>query len=91
MIRSYRSKALWLFFEKGDARLLPPRMVKRIETILDRLNQTKRLAAVSLPSLHPLKGKRKGEWAVRVTGNYRITFRFEGESVYDVDLEDYHR
>ena len=40
--------------------------------------------------LHPLKGDRRGQWSVRVSGNWRIVFRFvEGEAV-DVDLIDYH-
>jgi plasmid maintenance system killer protein len=40
--------------------------------------------------LHPLKGSRKGVWAVTVRANWRVTFRFEGGDAYDVDLEDYH-
>lgn len=39
---------------------------------------------------HELKGKRRGAFAVRVTGNWRITFRFVGEDAFDVNLEDYH-
>jgi len=40
--------------------------------------------------LHSLKGERKGQWAVSVTGNWRIVFEFEGENVTNVDLVDYH-
>jgi len=40
--------------------------------------------------LHRLKGKRKGTWAVSVSGNWRITFAFNGADVVDVDYEDYH-
>ncbi len=40
--------------------------------------------------LHPLKGNRKGVWAVTVRANWRVTFRFEDGDAYDVDLEDYH-
>jgi toxin HigB-1 len=47
---------------------------------------------MNLPGLglHPLKGNRKGTYSVTVSGNWRITFRFDGEHVVDVDLEDYH-
>jgi len=31
-----------------------------------------------------------GEWAVSVSGNWRLTFRFEGKDVVDVNYEDYH-
>ena len=40
--------------------------------------------------LHPLKGKRSGFWAINVSGNWRLTFRFESGHVYDLDYEDYH-
>jgi plasmid maintenance system killer protein len=40
--------------------------------------------------LHPLSGDRKGEWAVAVSGNWRLVFEFEGEDVIGVDLVDYH-
>lgn len=40
--------------------------------------------------LHPLKGHRKGQWAMTVSGNWRITFAFDGEDVIVVNLEDYH-
>jgi hypothetical protein len=39
---------------------------------------------------HALKGDRKGEFAVTVTGNWRITFEFIGEDAINVNLEDYH-
>jgi proteic killer suppression protein len=40
--------------------------------------------------LHRLKGDRAGTWSVSVSGNWRVTFTFEGEEAFDVDLEDYH-
>jgi proteic killer suppression protein len=40
--------------------------------------------------LHPLKGFRKGTWAVWVSGNWRITFKFKGADAETVDYEDYH-
>ena len=47
---------------------------------------------VDLPGyrLHPLKGNLKGMWSISISGNWRITFRFEEGDVYDVDLVDYH-
>jgi len=40
--------------------------------------------------LHALKGKLKGHHAVSVSGNWRVTFRFEGPDSVDVDYLDYH-
>lgn len=39
---------------------------------------------------HGLSGSRKGEYSVKVSGNWRVTFKFEGEHALDVNLEDYH-
>lgn len=41
-------------------------------------------------NLHELKGDRKGTWSVTVKANWRITFTFNNEDGFDVDLEDYH-
>jgi proteic killer suppression protein len=67
-------------------------MRKRIERRLDVLNAAQNANGVNVPgwNLHPLKGKRAGEWAITVTGNYRMTFRFENGDAFDLDLEDYH-
>ena len=40
--------------------------------------------------LHPLKSGRVGQWSVRVSGNWRVVFRFENVEAVDVDLIDYH-
>ena len=40
--------------------------------------------------LHPLKGELKGFYAVDVSGNWRVVFRFNAGDAYDVDLVDYH-
>ena len=47
---------------------------------------------MNLPGLrlHPLKGDRAGYWAVKVSANWRVVFRFDGRDVRDVDLTDYH-
>ncbi len=64
----------------------------RVRAILARLNAARGPEDMNLPglALHPLRGALKGHWAVAVSGNWRITFRFEGEDAYDVDLTDYH-
>ena len=47
---------------------------------------------MNLPGLrlHPLKGQLKGAWAVDVSGNWRVVFRFAGHDAVDVDYVDYH-
>lgn len=56
-------------------------------------------AAVSLKDLSPLKsvrlhrltGDRKGQWAMTVSGPWRICFRFRDGDAYDVTVVDYHK
>lgn len=92
MIRTFRHWGLEAFFTKDDPRKLPADRVKRIERQLDRLDAAKIPQDMNLPGwdFHGLKGNRKGTYAVSVSGNLRLTFRFESSHAVDVDLEDYH-
>jgi toxin HigB-1 len=47
---------------------------------------------MNLPGLrlHRLQGERRGQWAVSVSGNWRVVFEFDGPDTTDVDLVDYH-
>ena len=60
--------------------------------LLDVLNIAVNPSNLDLPGarLHPLTGNRRGTWSVRVSGNWRLTFRFEDGEAVDIDLEDYH-
>ena len=90
MILGFRHKGLHRFFSKGDYRGIPAQHAARIERLLDRLDAAAKPDDMDLPGyrFHPLKGDRKGTYAV--SGNWRLTFRFVGEDANDIDLEDYH-
>lgn len=92
MIRSFRHRGLERFFTKGMAKGIPADKAARIERLLDRLDAARQPQDMNLPGYgwHPLKGDRKGTYAVSVSGNWRITFKFDGEHATYVDLEDYH-
>ncbi len=92
MIRSFRHKALRRIYEKGQSRGLPPPMLPKLRIILADLDQAQGLGDMNRPGykLHPLKGELKGLHAVWVTGNFRVTFRFESDEPWDVDFRDYH-
>ena len=92
MIASFRHKGLQRFFEKDDGSKLPPDFVARINLILSVLHAAQDVAGMDLPTfrLHPLKGERKGFYAVTVRANWRIIFRFVGDDAHDVDFVDYH-
>lgn len=92
MILNFRHKGLERFFSKSDYRGIPAQHAARLERLLDRLDAALKPDDMSLPGyrFHPLKGERKGTYAVSVSGNWRLTFRFAGEDAADIDLEDYH-
>jgi proteic killer suppression protein len=93
-IRSFRHKGLKRLYETGSRRGIRADVVVKVEDILHAVEQARHIEQVGLfPGwkLHPLKGARRGEWSIWVTGNYRLTFRVVAEEVIDVDLEDYHR
>jgi toxin HigB-1 len=92
MIRSFRHKGLKLLFEDGSRRGVRAGHADRIERILARLDQASEPRHMDLPGfrLHPLKGEWAGFWAVSVSGNWRVVFRFEGGHARDVGLTDYH-
>ena len=92
MIKSFRHKGLKRLFETGERRGVAPELADRLRRQLDVLNRARSVRDLNLPGyrLHQLKGNRTGTWSVTVSGNWRVTFTFEGEDAYDVDLEDYH-
>ena len=87
-----RHKGLRALHERDDAGRLTASLVPRLRRILFRLQEASHPRSADAPGfrLHPLKGDRTGEWSVRVSGNWRVVFRFENDEVVDVDLVDYH-
>ena len=91
-IRTFRHKGLQRFFETGNRTGIQAKHAERLRLILGRLNVATEPRDMNLPGLglHPLKGNQRGRWAVRVSGNWRLTFEFAGKDVEKVDYEDYH-
>lgn len=91
-IKYFRHKGLQRFYERGSTVRIRNEHAKRLRLILGRLDASIRPQDMSLPGLglHELKGRQKGTWSVSVSGNWRVTFRFEGPDACDIDYEDYH-
>ncbi|MGH8714889.1 MAG: type II toxin-antitoxin system RelE/ParE family toxin [Casimicrobiaceae bacterium] len=92
VIRSFRHKGLERLFMASAVRGVPTQHRARLERMLDRLDAASGPGDLDVPGwrFHPLRGRRKGVWAIPVSGNLRLTFAFDGEDAIDVDLEDYH-
>ena len=92
MIQKFKHKGLKLLFESGNSSGINPQHLARIRKILALLETTESIEDMNLPGLdlHQLKGNRKGDWAVKVSGNWRITFKLEKSDAFDINYEDYH-
>lgn len=92
MIRRIRHKGLKRFYESGDASGISAQHGAWLRILLTALDAAASPASLNNPAfrLHPLKGERKGQGAVSVSGNWRLVFAFDGEDVTDLDLIDYH-
>lgn len=92
MIKRFKHKGLKLLYDTGNSKGVRPEHVKRLRLIMARLDASVTPQDMKLPGLglHSLKGGYEGFWAVSVSGNWRVIFRFEGHNAVDVDCLDYH-
>jgi proteic killer suppression protein len=92
VIRTFRHSGLEKFFRTGSKKGIQPAHARCLRLQLTALEHATAPGDMGAPGwgLHPLKGKREGFWAVEVSGNWRLTFRFEGRDAVAVDYEDYH-
>lgn len=92
MIKSFKHKGLELFFVTGKKSGILPSHSERLGRQLFRLNESRRWEEMNIPGwkLHVLSGKFANHYSITVSGNWRVTFKFEGEDAILVDYQDYH-
>jgi proteic killer suppression protein len=92
MIASIRHKGLRLYYEKGNGSKLPKEQLPKIRRLLSMLDAVMSDSdIISLGSgVHKLKGEYAGFWALTITGNYRLIFRYDAGDIWDIDYLDYH-
>lgn len=92
MIKSFGHKGLEDYFYDGIKKGITPQHAQKLADILDRFDAAMDIKDMNYPGsgLHQLKGKKKGVWAVKVTGNWRVTFSFKEGNAESVNYEDYH-
>lgn len=80
------------FYETGSTAGIQTVHKLKLRMRLTALDTAISIKDVDLPGfrLHPLKGDKKGLWAIDVSKNWRIVFKFEDGNVHIVDYEDYH-
>lgn len=92
MIKSFSHKGLEVFFRTGSTKGIQAKHADRLSRMLDRLDAAAEVRDMNAPGydLHPLKGTLAGHWSVKVSGNWRMTFRMENGNAYIVNYQDYH-
>jgi proteic killer suppression protein len=90
VIRRFCNRALKRYFEAGDPSGLPLPYIARAGRILRALDAAGRPEQLNLSGFywHMLQGE--AHWTIRVTGNWRITFGWDGADAVAADLEDFH-
>jgi len=92
MIKSFRHRGVEKFFRSGSKAGIQPKHAGKLRLQLFALDNARRPGDMNPPGwkLHPLVGEFKDHWAISVSGNWRLTFKFEGEDAVLVDYQDYH-
>ena len=92
MIKRFKSKGLKKLFESGNITGIQPQHTQRLRKILALLETADKIEDMDLfgLNLHALKGNKKGTYAVKVSGNWRVTFKIIDGDAVDVNYEDYH-
>lgn len=92
MIKTFAHKGLEKFFTTGSKAGIRPDHAGKLRRQLAILNVAREPQEMDYPGwkLHSLSGDMAGHWAVWVSGNWRLTFRFVGEDAEIVDYQDYH-
>jgi len=92
VIRSFRHAGLEKFFKTGSKARIQPTHAGRLQKQLFTLNKAFEPLEMNIPGwyFHSLEGPLASHWSVRVNGNWRMTFSFEGKDTILVDYQDYH-
>jgi proteic killer suppression protein len=92
MIISFKHKGLEKFYSKGTLGGIQAKHKTKLRMQLAALDTAHVIEDLDIPGyrLHPLKGSRKGIWAIDVSGNWRLTFEFKNGNIHILNYEDYH-
>ena len=93
MIKTFADKHSQEVYIKGKSKRMPPDIIKRSIRRLEYIDLATCLEDLKVPPsnrLHPLKGDRKGQYAISINDQWRICFKFVDGDAYDVEITDYH-
>jgi toxin HigB-1 len=93
MIESFADKRTAAIFQGLEARSLPREIQDTARRKLKIIDAAASIESLRVPPgnrLEPLKHDRKGQWSIRINGQWRICFSWKDGSAFDVEIADYH-
>jgi proteic killer suppression protein len=92
MIKTWADAATRRLFEaeKSKVRGLDVGVALERLAVLNAASRLDQISPLKSVGLHPLKGRRRGQWAITINGPWRLCFRFRDGDAYDVEIVDYH-
>lgn len=93
MIRSFRDQQAERLFHREPTRKLPPALQRVALRKLVQLDAATTLEDLRVPPgnrLERLKGKRAGQFSIRINDQWRICFRWNRNDAFAVEIVDDH-
>lgn len=92
MIKNFLHKGLEKLFYDGSTAGVDANHAPKLLRFLDLLNAAEDVQDMNLPGsrLHPLQGSLKNFWSLKISGAWRLIFRFFDKNAHDVDYKQYH-
>jgi proteic killer suppression protein len=93
MIKSWSDKEARKIFELEVSAKIPgdvQQAALRKLRYLDAAEDLRDLSAPPSNRLEALKGKRRGQYSIRINDQWRICFQWSDGNAHDVEIVDYH-
>jgi proteic killer suppression protein len=93
MIQSFACKETENLFHRRFSRKFPQDIQRIASRKLEVLHAASLLDSIRIPpsnQLKKLKGKRSGQYSIRINDQWRICFRWNNGNAMDVEIVDYH-
>lgn len=93
MIKSFKDKQTIKIWQRYYVKSIPNDLCKIARRKLGFLEDATELNDLRVPPgnrLELLKGDRTGQYSIRINDQWRICFRWDNGTVYDVEITDYH-
>lgn len=93
MIKTFADRRTAAIFEGYLVRELPREIQGIARRKLKQIDAATRIESLRIPPgnrLELLKGKRAGQWSIRINDQWRICFGWQEGDATDVEIADYH-